>query len=487
MTHTNHDSPQGVPVEPEVEEGTARFRRTMSVVLVTLVVVCAALVGLNFFQGPKLESSQIDASSVTSQPNQQLRMFANQRVADIQSSQVTVTPAADVTVSTQDEVITVQFDERLHSATEYEVAVEGVTSVFVDQPTTFRHSFTTDAQEMLYLDRNDPAQSPDGLDSIVSTEASGTDRMVEYEARRIQSFAVVGDLLAVVTLLDDGSNDITLVSRLDGTEERLVLPDSGIVDDLDGSTASGRIAFIFSSAAADTPGGTTPAFSQVLFTVDLAGSHEPVAVPGLDGSPLGVLGWVLEPVGSEGGVRAIAQTFDETLLRLDLTGAAPPIPLGQYAALGRMSLDGESVVVGDLYGSIDLDLMTLEETRVPALAVDGELPFGGEVQIVGDDLARVQQVAIFDYDDGSFASYLVFDDLTTAGVLYEDPDGRGSLESFTVSPNGQYAAVTVVPDVSASVSDGYLIDPESTTVSTLVIDIDSGAVVRSVDGFAVSW
>ncbi|MEY2849151.1 MAG: hypothetical protein RI885_1818 [Actinomycetota bacterium] len=469
------------------DEPLDSFRRTVGIALVTLVVVCGALLGLNFFQGPELETATVDSAAVTTRPDQELRLFADQRVAEVDEAQVSVTPAADVTVSTADEVITVRFEDRLLYATDYTVTVESVTSLFVDQPTSFEHRFTTDPERMLYLDRSDPASTPDGLDAIVSTEVSGTDRSVEYEARRIQSFTVVGDLLAVVTLLDDGTNAITLVSRVDGAEERLVLPDAGIVDELEGSTESGRIAFVFSSTAQEGESDAAPEFSQVLYTVDLAGSHTPVAVPALDGSPLGVLGWVLEPAGSDGVARAIAQTFDETLLRVDLGGGSPPVPLGQYPALGRMSLDGEAVVVGDLYGSIELDLQTLEERRVPALAVDGELPFGGELQITGDDLERVQQVAIFDYDDGSFESYLVFDDGEQAGVLYQDPDGRGSLESFTVSPNGQFAAVSIIPDVAAGVTDGYLVDPQSTSVTTLVIDVATGAVVRSVDGFGVRW
>jgi len=56
-----------------------------------------------------------------------------------------------------------------------------------------------------------------------------------------------------------------------------------------------------------------------------------------------------------------------------------------------------------------------------------------------------------------------------------------------VSANDQYAAVEVVPNVASSVDDGRRVDPRSTDVTTVFVDIASGAVVKSVAGFDIHW
>ena len=63
----------------------------------------------------------------------------------------------------------------------------------------------------------------------------------------------------------------------------------------------------------------------------------------------------------------------------------------------------------------------------------------------------------------------------------------GSIEGFSVSPNGQYVAVNVIPDVAASVSDGYAIGAQSTSITTYFVDLATGVVVSGVAGFDESW
>ena len=72
-------------------------------------------------------------------------------------------------------------------------------------------------------------------------------------------------------------------------------------------------------------------------------------------------------------------------------------------------------------------------------------------------------------------------------LLYRTVDDRGSIGDFSVSPNDQYVAVEVVPDVGTSVTDGRAVDPQSSDVTTVFVDIASGAIVKSVAGFSVQW
>lgn len=76
---------------------------------------------------------------------------------------------------------------------------------------------------------------------------------------------------------------------------------------------------------------------------------------------------------------------------------------------------------------------------------------------------------------------------TIAGVVvgvYEGAEGRSSAGGFSVSPNGRFVAITLVPDVVISELDAHPLAPMSTRVTTLVVA--TCAVLGSVDGFAAS-
>lgn len=79
------------------------------------------------------------------------------------------------------------------------------------------------------------------------------------------------------------------------------------------------------------------------------------------------------------------------------------------------------------------------------------------------------------------------DDGATSTVIYRTPNDVGSIERFSVSPNGQFVAIDVVPDTSQSVSDGYFYDARSMSTETVFVDIATGAVVKRVGGFSLAW
>jgi hypothetical protein len=145
-------------------------------------------------------------------------------------------------------------------------------------------------------------------------------------------------------------------------------------------------------------------------------------------------------------------------------------------------------VVSDVFGKIAFSLADGTEARIPSLPIAGASTYGGDVVLLGRGTARVQQVAVFDsVTGGKFQSYLVYEKGTTSRVLYQTKDDAGSIENFSISPNGQFVAVNVIPDYANSVSDGYPVNAQSTSISTIFIDIASGAIVRSVEGFDESW
>ena len=83
---------------------------------------------------------------------------------------------------------------------------------------------------------------------------------------------------------------------------------------------------------------------------------------------------------------------------------------------------------------------------------------------------------------------LVADDGTGAArVLLRTVDDRGSIGDFTISPNDQYVAVEVTPSVEDAVADDRPVNGRATSVTTVIIDIESGAVVRTLEGFSPIW
>ncbi len=474
MSHTSTDDTDAAA------EAVRPFRRALAITVVALVVFVAGFAGLNYLQGPKLSSGSVDAGRVVAQGGQQLRLFANQSIRTVAKKHVSVNPAVPFTVSTSGAVIAVQFTDRLRYGTKYSVRVSDVANAFQPRVSTFDYTFTTAPAEIYYLDRADPATGAGQDDSIIRTGLSGNERTVVYSAPRIQQFVVFAQAIAVTTLADDGTSSLSLVGLSSKLVEQIPLPGAGTIDELQGESNAGLLGFVFTSAGP----AAAREFNSVLMRIDLSGAHTVAPVPDLAGTPLKALGW-----GFLGGSTSIiAQGEDQTVLLIDASKSAPPVPLGQYTELGRSSPDGKTIVVSDVFGKIAYSLADGTKTRIPSLPIAGASTYGGDVVLLGKDMARVQQVAVFDSaTGGKFQSFLVFESGTTARVLYQTKDDAGSIEGFSISPNGQFVAVNVIPDYANSVSDGYQVDAQSTSIRTVFIDIASGAVVRSVEGSDESW
>ena len=460
------------PTSTDAGADERRFRRALAFTVATLAVLCIVFLGLGYLQGPKLASAQVDVDAVTSQSGQQLRLFANQAVAHVDEKQVSVTPAVPFSVSTTGDVIAVQFDQRLDYATNYTVSVAGVTSVYLAQPATVDYSFTTGTPDLFYLDRGEPD------DAIVSTGISGAARQVIYSARHIQDFAVLATTFAVVTLADDHTSSLSLVSRAGDVTEPLLLPDTGSIRDLDAAASGSLFGFTLTSAAA----GLGQLNASTLYTYDITTGRRTVEpVLGLDGRPMNVLGWQFVP----GTNTIIALNIDRSLILVD-PATKTVTPLGQYQELDKVSPDGSVVTVTDSNGAASYDLATGTETRLTASPLQGAQGFLGATQVLANG-DRVEKVVIPDATGTRFSSLLVYDDGTSSRVLYQTPNGLGSINDFSVSPNGQYVAIETVPDAASSVSDGYYYDARATSVTTVIVALDSGAQTRSVEGFALQW
>jgi hypothetical protein len=463
--------------------GARVFRRAFAATVTVLVVLCSVFLALGYLQGAKLSSGQVDPAMVVAQSGQQLRLFANQSVANVRTGQVSVTPATKVTASSQGADIAVQFADRLDYGTTYTVTIKDVRSLYGQRSTTFRYSFSTAAASLYYLDRAAPG-ADDQLDTIVQTGLSGRTDKVIYSAKHIQSFAPFPGALAVVTLNDDNTSTLSLVSLKGGGVENVLLPTTGVIDDVQSDAEAGVLGFEFSSGVSASGIGDPDAkYSNTLMTVDFNTTHTVQPELGLDGKPMQVLNWFFLP----GGSSLVAQTLDGNVMMMDPTTTAKPTPLGHYSSLSGSSPDGTSIVVSDVMGDLAYTLSNGAKTRLQPSPIGGVVPFGGEIALTGKGTTRLQSVAVANGDSTRFDVSLVVDDGQKSRILYQTPGDIGSIESFSVSPNSQYVAIEEIPDVSANVSDGYFRDARSTSIATVIVNIATGQMVRIVDGFDVAW
>jgi len=459
------------PPPPEASNSIRSFRRTFAWTVGALSVLCGVLLTLGYLQGPKLSSAQIDTDAVVASSNQSLRLFVNQIIAPVDADAVSVQPEAATTVSSDGDVVSVQFTEALSYNAEYTVTVENVLSPSGGRSSTLSYTFTTGEPQLYYLDRGE------SNDEIVRTGISSQERTVIYAAEGIQEFVPVGDLVAFTTATADRTGTLMLANPDTGISEQVLLPEVGEIADLDATRSGALLGFTISSIDP----GPIDAISHTLYTVDLDRGRDVVAVVGLDGEPMRVVGWQFVP----GSTTIVALTTESTLVRVDTTTGLA-VPLGSYFQFDRVSADGSTATVSDTRGSAAVSLSDGVEARLNPSELDGEQPFIGQTDAdaAGNLVAKMVLVSA---DGGSFSSILAFDDGDQSRILYQTVDDKGAILDFRVSPNNQFVAVEVQPNSSTLDADGYVMNPRPESVTTYLVEIATGAVTRSVEGFGAVW
>lgn len=460
-----------------------RFRRTLSALLVGLLVLCLGLVAVNVLFGPRLTGTSIDTDAVVGQANQRLVLETNQQLADVTVGQVTVTPASAVQVQTSNDTVVIVFSQPLDYDTAYSVAVTGVTGPFADRVSTLSTSFHTGEAPLYVLTRAPalPGELTKAPDRIVRTTVGSAETTEVFTAPYIQSFVPVGDELVVVTLADDLTSRLSLVAA-DGTSAELTLPGTGTVQDLQASAPTDTVGFRFSSVAGSA--GTT--YDNTLFLLDLNQSTLST-VTGLDGYPVQAISWGFMPRRAE----IVAQLFDTTLLLLNPTVDDAPIPIGQFPNLDAFAPDGVRIAVSDQERQYVLDLSTGSEDAIVPQDVAGTTPYTAELHFLTGGEGYVQRVAEFDQTTGKVVQYLT---LVTGGtgeessrVVYRPALTNETIVGFGLSPNDQYLAIQTVPNSETQVSDGYPVNPQATTATTVFVDLATGDLTRSIVGMDPTW
>jgi hypothetical protein len=446
------------------------FRRTFFAVLAVLVVLVAGFAALDRAQGPKLSSELVDPVAVATRPAQTLQLSVNERVAPVKRSQVTVTPTTSFAVLASAQQVVLQFPEPLDYSTTYRVVIARVTSADDGVSSTLRYSFHT-TQPMVYYLRRSHGSGPD---QILLTSPGSTSQTSVYSAQRIQDFAVLNGTLAVVTLDLRGDSSLVVVSRA-GVVRRIALPGTGVIGVIRADVDTGTFGFTFTSS------GATGGYVQDLFTLGVSGPGRPTVVKGLGGKPLAALNWYYVP----GAGEMVALGSDGNAELVNPTDPTATVPFASYFTLNSVATDGRSASVSDITGALSIALPAGKTVRVTPSRLDGETTIGGAAQRIPGGWLQID--SIYDAGIGAFTEHLVFDNGTTARALYTPPNPRGSIDGFQDSPGNQYVTIETTPDVATAKPDGYRFNGRSTSVSTLIVDLKTGRVLNTLNGFDAQW
>jgi hypothetical protein len=262
-----------------------------------------------------------------------------------------------------------------------------------------------------------------------------------------------------------------------GLVERLVIPEGTVVESVVPRVIGTKIVFTLSSIAENGE------YDRTLFVADTAGQRSASPVKGLDGAVLRATKAAAVP----GAEKVVVWVDDVDVVQVDLlTGLALPV-VTQAQEYWGVSSDGDQIVVVDVGGTVAVDIDTLEEVRFPAAELGGRPVFEGQTHVMATGV-RLQTVAVATNQGTDFVSLVVRDDgQGSLEPLYRTPGDLGSIGRFVVSPGDQYVAIEVIPDRSQVRPDGRLLEPRAESITTVVIEVESGSVVRSVEGFWPVW
>lgn len=452
------------PVSPKQSR---RFLVALFAVIGVLVIAVAALGAVSLFQGPRLSQVQVDAAEAIQESGSRVILTANQSLEAVDASQVTVTPAVPFTVDATGRTIGIRFTVPLDDATEYTVDVAGVTGAGGGPAATLHTSFTTPASEVFLLNRTDDD------DTIFRTDLTGERGVPVFTHPRINDYRATSTSL-VVAVEDDSSSRI-LVMDLDGSNMReLPLPGDGYVSSVQVSERGGLVGYNYSDRTITEDSGR----ASVLVTQLLNGEGEPQIVT-VGGKEASVAEWQFVP----DSAAVLFIDFDGVLSLDDRSGDAGAQNMGLAMRLLGISRGTYTAVIERIDQSVvELNLADGSETPLAASNPDyGKAttinPYpGGTLRhvISRDDAGLPTGQAIIRVDDDG-----------TATPLMEVPSGTAILQACA-SPSGQYAAVTVAPNLVENAYDDMLV-PLPKTLETHLFDLRSGDELVALTGFDVSW
>ncbi|WP_426322683.1 hypothetical protein [Microbacterium sp. E-13] len=446
-----------------------------------LVVGLLAVLGLggaaaSVAQGPRVTDVSVDPAAAAAASGSRLIVTTTQSLADVDASQVTVTPETPFAVDTSGRSLGVRFTLPLWDDTEYTVVVDDVASLGGGPTATFTETFRTPPAEVFLLQRNAPDQAG-GEDMIYRSDLTGQHAVPVFRHAHIEDFRATSEHLVVSVRTDDDAAGL-IVTDLDGEDpHELKLPGDGFVSNLQSADRGERIGYTFSDAEIDADSGR----ESLLYTASLADPDaDPVPIE-IEGSDSRVAEWRFVPDTDS----ILLLSFDGSLL---LTGsdaaAAAPTALGAALKIEGIARGSSQAVVDRIDAASVIDLTDASEDPLIAPAVD----LGGTTSVTPlPDGSTIRTAAVLDAGGmptgRSAVARVGVDGGTTELTEIADTD---AVIQVCVSPSARYVAVMVAPDAVTNPYDTYQL-PLPEHPETRILDASDGDAVVALDGASISW
>lgn len=455
--------------------GRGRRRSRAFVAGFAIVVAVLAVVGLGTAAasvaiGPRVTSVDVDPSAAVEASGSRLIVTMSQSVAEVDPSQVTVTPETPVAVDTSGRSIGVRFTLPLWDETEYTVTIKGVEGIGGGSATTIVESFTTPPLGDFLLQRGD------GEDTIFFTGIDGEDAVPVFTHPHIEDFRATSSHLVISTLTPDDTAALIVTDRAGKGARELPLPGFGFISNLQVADRGETIGYTFTDASVGEGRGD----ESVLYTAsaqDAAGADAPVAVQ-VSGADPRVADYRFVPDTAS----VLLLSFDGTLLLTDETGANATA-LGSALEIDGIARGTSVAVVNRFEATVQIDLTTAEEQEI----VEAD-PATGPVSAVAPlpDGSTLRTNGLYDIDGalvGSEVTHVAVDGAATPIIVLDTSD---AVIQTCVSPNARYAAILVAPDAASNPYDEYLL-PLPQRVETRIVQISDAEPVVSLAGSSISW
>lgn len=468
---------------PRTRRSQSRHRRSRAFAGMFAVVVAAlAVVGLagaaaSVAQGPRVTQVSVDPEAAAAASGSRLIVTTTQSLAEVDPSQVTITPETPFEVDTSGRSVGVRFTLPLWDDTEYTVAIDDVASLGGGPTATITETFRTPPTEMFLLQRGgaDQAGGADG-DLIYRTDLTGQNAVPVFRHPHIEDFRATGEHLVVSVRTDDDQPGL-IVTDLDGeNEQELPLPGDGFISNLQSADRGERIGYTFSDAELDADSGR----ESRLFTASLGDvDAEPREIE-VSGSDPRVAEWRFVPDTDS----ILLMSFDGSLL---LTGsgadAGAATALGAAVGIDGIARGSSEAVVDRLEQSVVIDLTDAGEE--PLVAPEADL--GGTTSVTPlPDGSTIRTAAVLEDDVPTGRTSVALVDADGATRMLTELAETDAVIQVCISPSARYVALMLAPDAVTNPYDTYQL-PLPERPQTRILKVDDGEEIVALNGASISW
>lgn len=456
-----------------------RYRRLTIIVVASLALLSGVLGAANTLQGPRLTSAEINGQGAVGRPGQRLVLHANQPIAHVDATQVSVTPAVPFTAATSGSDLTLTLTGMLDYETDYTVKVSAK-SLYSGAAASLDYSFTTPDVPIYTLIRDTGSVAGDEPDRVVRASLAGDAPGEDvFAAPRIQEYAVSGSMLAAIVLDDQNKTSLVVRDLSTGVDTAVATGvETGAMRYLKSSGASGLFGFTVTGQSA-SDGSTSP---TTLYVYDPASDGATARqVKGFDGAQLPAVAWAFV----QGTTSAVIQDYDQQLFLIDVTKDSVPSPLGRHAEVHGFIPGTAQLVVSDLQDFTRIDLQAAKTSAFDSLTAQADPSYYPGKRLYLDDQGTfVQEFDVPDAQHQYSTSALMLIDESGTRQIYR-PDEGTRIRNICLSPNGKVAAVETFADDKQN--DKYPNVPSYLPMTTSFIDLSSLETTKSVDGWMPDW